>query len=392
MKKALLVGINNYAIPNSDLRGCVNDVENMKQMLISNFNFDSSLIKTLTNYQATTDEIKNSLRELVRGAKAGDTILFHYSGHGSQTTDLNAEEPDGVDEIICPHDLNWHKNMITDDFLYSVFKDVSSAVQLIVISDSCHSGSLLRNMIGEKNRAYNLPRYLTPPIHVMKKLSIATGQNNESRKADCLAKKQELEANLKELESGLSDIAKKTQEKKSAYEKLLAEYENKKAKQLAEEEKIKAKIKKEKEDKKSKTKTKMPTFKPLEKPSLSIDEEITKEKEIKSEIESIKSSIYANDDEMGKISSSGKKENFNKRNGILLSGCESKQTSADAFMDGKFQGAFTCTLTKILSENNFNITYGRLINLVNKKMDQLGYSQNPQLECPEIWKNKKFLG
>jgi chromosome segregation ATPase len=115
--------------------------------------------------------------------------------------------------------------------------------------------------------------------------------------------------------------------------------------------------------------------------------------DLKKKIKESKSDIYANDAKMNAISTNSKKrEDFNKRNGILLSGCEANQTSSDAFIDHKFQGAFTYALSKVLKDNNYYITYAKLIVEINRLLDQLGYEQNPQLECPDRFKNSKFLG
>ena len=58
-KRALLVGINRYKIPGADLRGCVNDVKNMKSALTRYYGFADKDIRTLTDLQAT----KNNLNQ-----------------------------------------------------------------------------------------------------------------------------------------------------------------------------------------------------------------------------------------------------------------------------------------------------------------------------------------
>jgi len=142
MKKAFLVGINTY--PTSPLRGCVNDVNLMVDYLKVQ-NFDS--IVTLLDNNATYTNIIKGLRALVSGVKAGDTIMFHYSGHGSQVPDRNRDEADGLDECICPVDIDFYRGIyITDDELNSIFSQVSNIANVEVILDCCHSGTGLRSL------------------------------------------------------------------------------------------------------------------------------------------------------------------------------------------------------------------------------------------------------
>lgn len=136
MKKALIVGIN-YTGTGSDLRGCINDANNINQMLLSEFAFDET--KLVLEKEATTRGIMDGLRWLVAGAVPGDVLVFHYSGHGSQIR--STIEPDGLDEIICPIDLNWRDKVITDNELKQVFNGVPNGVNVSIILDCCHSGS-----------------------------------------------------------------------------------------------------------------------------------------------------------------------------------------------------------------------------------------------------------
>lgn len=83
-KLALLVGINQY--PHSTtLGGCVTDVELQRELLIHRFGFNASDILMLTDSQATRENIEMAFIEhLTEQAKAGDVVLFHFSGYGSR--------------------------------------------------------------------------------------------------------------------------------------------------------------------------------------------------------------------------------------------------------------------------------------------------------------------
>lgn len=173
-KRALIVGIN-YKGTSSELKGCINDANNMYQLITSKFGFED--VKLLLEQDATTDNIKENLRWLVSGCRPGDTLLFHYSGHGSQIADTSDPdvEPDKLDEIICPIDLDWKEKVITDDYLKWVFDTVPAGVNLTVFLDSCHSGSGLdqanqyQSTIADKSTKMVVAggRYLAPPAEVL---------------------------------------------------------------------------------------------------------------------------------------------------------------------------------------------------------------------------------
>jgi len=136
MKRALIVGIN-YVGTGHELRGCLNDAHNMNVLLAGQYKFDE--VKLVIEKEATTDGIKAGLEWLITGAKPGDVLVFHYSGHGSQLP--SATEKDGYQEIICPIDLNWVDKVITDETLRKIFNRVPNGVNTTVILDCCHSGT-----------------------------------------------------------------------------------------------------------------------------------------------------------------------------------------------------------------------------------------------------------
>ena len=105
MDRGLLVGINAY--PGNELQGCVNDVTDMAEFLVSHCGFNENDIRLLTDGRATTEAIMEHLKWLMSGAKSGDRVVFHYSGHGAQ---FPIRDQSGkvtrVDECICPVDFS----------------------------------------------------------------------------------------------------------------------------------------------------------------------------------------------------------------------------------------------------------------------------------------------
>jgi hypothetical protein len=161
-KRALLVGVNVYPDPSYELKGCVNDVLLMEKTLREQYGFvGDEDVRVLTDARATTRAILNGLSWLTAGAAPGDALLFHYSGHGSQVPDADGDETsDGLDEILCPYDLDWERPL-TDDDLAAACSPVPKGALLTVILDCCHSGTGLREPAHRTARA--VARFLPNP-------------------------------------------------------------------------------------------------------------------------------------------------------------------------------------------------------------------------------------
>ncbi len=164
-RKAFLVGLNRYPDPRNNLKGCVNDVLLMAKTLRDHYGFGgSSDVNLLTDERATTANIRKGLEWLVGGATPGDSLVFHYSGHGSQVRDVHGDElSDNLDEIICPYDLDWN-NPFTDDDLAEICKGIPKGALFTVVLDCCHSGTGLRNYLRP-----DLPiryKFLPAPVEV----------------------------------------------------------------------------------------------------------------------------------------------------------------------------------------------------------------------------------
>jgi hypothetical protein len=268
-KKALLVGIN-YPGTSSELRGCVNDVIDMQEMLGGIYGFSD--MKTLLDEQATTQNILDELENLVRGATAGDVLFFHYSGHGSQMMDNSDadHEPDGLDEIICPIDLDWKRKVIRDDDLKRIFDKVPADVNLTVVLDCCNSGGgmdQIEQYQPETKRVFEIARgesrYMAPPNNAIKRHLGVKPRTVQSRQVD--------------------------------------------------------------------------------------------------------------------------------QTGLLISGCRSDQTSADAYINGRYNGACTYMLIKTLREADWSCDYKTLIDTLNNLMEVHGFTQRPELNGSSALYSKTFL-
>jgi hypothetical protein len=182
-KKALLVGINDYKhLPYyskelgrmiTNLKGAVNDVNAMKDILISQYGFKEKDILVLTNSSATRENIlKNFETWLVQGTKRGDVAFFQFSGHGSQVPDQNGDEADGLDEALCAYDVMpkapsiKEAGLIIDDEIGVLLRKLEGRT-VISFVDACHSGTVTRSMGGKPVSSLELtPAYIPKFIPV----------------------------------------------------------------------------------------------------------------------------------------------------------------------------------------------------------------------------------
>jgi hypothetical protein len=144
VKRALLIGINKYRAVQG-LQGSVNDVDTMREILTKRWGFLPSNITMLTDEGATREKMLAAITQIVAISEPQDTIYFHYSGHGSQVQDLNGDEEDGLDETLVPQDgrTNGVRDIV-DDELDAIFSKLR-AHNVIVVLDSCHSGTATRS-------------------------------------------------------------------------------------------------------------------------------------------------------------------------------------------------------------------------------------------------------
>lgn len=269
--KALLIGINNYQHIN-DLRGCHNDVTNMRHILLTYFDFPADNISVLLDHRAVRGRIEQRWQWLLDGAKAGDQLVFHFSGHGSYMRDMDGDEAkrklkDHTDELLCLYDMDWDNpnSYLLDDTLDQWTRQLPKGVNLTVILDSCHSGDGTRPVVPpshlapptDTSGAYRASRFVEPPLDIRLRVD---------ERADFPAKRFPRSTSSRKL------------------------------------------------------------------------------------------------------------------NHVLLAGCRDDQTSADAYLGGAYNGAFTYYLCKTIRDQGSDLTYKQLMASVSHSLRHNAFTQNPQLQ------------
>ena len=156
-KFALLIGINKYSGEINSLRGCVNDVLLQKQLLKHRFGFNPKDIKILTDEQATRQGILTAFEDhLIKQAKPGDVVVFHFSGHGSQVVDPDKDNPDGLNSTLVPIDSRYNSDggVVQDIMGHTLFLLMYALKtdNVTVVLDSCHSGGAKRGNLVLRSR------------------------------------------------------------------------------------------------------------------------------------------------------------------------------------------------------------------------------------------------
>jgi hypothetical protein len=148
--RSLHIGLNavdqgQYGGWSGDLCACEFDANDMAAIARSR----GMAATVLLTKAATRDKVLSAIRDASTALKEGDFFFLTYSGHGGQVDDVTGEEVDKKDETWCLYD-----GQLIDDELYLELSKFASGVRVLVLSDSCHSGTITRDA---------MPAVIAPP-------------------------------------------------------------------------------------------------------------------------------------------------------------------------------------------------------------------------------------
>lgn len=137
---ALTIGLNSvdpkhYSGWSGDLNACEADAADMTDIAKSK----GFTVKSLLTKAATRAKAIGEISRAAKSLKSGDIFMLSYSGHGGQLPDINSDEPDAQDETWCLYD-----GELVDDELYAALGKFKQGVRILVFSDSCHSGTVVK--------------------------------------------------------------------------------------------------------------------------------------------------------------------------------------------------------------------------------------------------------
>ena len=149
MKRAICLGIDDYPGSANDLEKCVKDAHDWCRKLMD-WGFDETT--TILNDSVKRSVVLEELEKLLSRSQSGDVVVMTYSGHGTSVVDNDADETDGYDEALYLYD-----GVLRDDELRKVLDRTPEGVHVVVILDSCFSGTATR-VCGDPSRKYRYVR------------------------------------------------------------------------------------------------------------------------------------------------------------------------------------------------------------------------------------------
>ena len=113
----------------------------------------------LLTRKATRSSVLATIRKSAKALASGDLFFLTYSGHGGQVPDVSGEEDDKLDETWCLFD-----GQLIDDELYFELSRFKAGVRILVLSDSCHSGTVVRAGKPPPGTPEQRPRIMPPAV------------------------------------------------------------------------------------------------------------------------------------------------------------------------------------------------------------------------------------
>jgi hypothetical protein len=133
--------------------------------------------KTLLTMAATRSAVIDGIRAAAATLRGGDLFFLSYSGHGGQVPDLTGDELDTRDETWCLFD-----GQLIDDELYRELGSFDHGTRILVLSDSCHSGTVVKAAFYAGARPVPLESGLATPAHraMPRGVALSTYQKNRA--------------------------------------------------------------------------------------------------------------------------------------------------------------------------------------------------------------------
>lgn len=164
---SLHIGINEIDSSHYGSKGELSACESDAKFMMETAEERGFETKTLLTFDATRSAVANHIRHLAGVLNEGDIFLLSYSGHGSQVLDQNFDEADGADETWCLYD-----GELLDDEIFMLLSRFKSGVRILVFSDSCNSGTVLKQTLLSKNEGISTDLseniYKTLPLEIAK--------------------------------------------------------------------------------------------------------------------------------------------------------------------------------------------------------------------------------
>lgn len=144
--RALVIGIDAYQHV-SPLKGAVNDARDIARTLRA---AGVSDLQTLFDAEASRERILSAWQDLIERSSEEDILVLSYAGHGAQEQEwVKGSEADGLDEVFLlagfATTAPGNGERLRDDDLAAMLR-AAGGRSVLVLADSCHSGTMTRSI------------------------------------------------------------------------------------------------------------------------------------------------------------------------------------------------------------------------------------------------------
>ena len=149
-RHALVIGIDRYPKfgPETELCGAVRDAQVMAEVLVDRHRFAEGDVILLCDSAATRRGLLEALEALRKRVGSSDQVVLFFSGKGSQMTDREGDEGDGLDETLVTYDSGReeteNRDLSDDEINHWAARVLEKTPFLTLIFDCCHSATLHR--------------------------------------------------------------------------------------------------------------------------------------------------------------------------------------------------------------------------------------------------------
>lgn len=173
---AILCGCNEFGVDGASLRGCINDLRSMYQMLAQFYNYSGWEFNFLIDSQNTADNQRALIQRVIAAAQPGDIVVIHISGHGTKIP-VNGK----IEHANVCYGFDWNnigKSFVLGSEYQSLFMAKKDGVYLAFTTDSCNSGEMLNRGLLTKLQPGRsiIKKFITPPIGVQWQLDHLASQ------------------------------------------------------------------------------------------------------------------------------------------------------------------------------------------------------------------------
>ncbi len=169
---ALLVAVGQFgdpALKTAQLLGPSIDIDSMQRALTERWGFQPGDVVALRDQDATREHILDQIAALEQRSAPGDTVLIYFSGHGTSANDNNnSYDLPYATGAWVPYDLDYSSTAAAARTLIVGRRDLVPRLKrldqggrwVVVVSDSCYSGQVVRSFGQAFSRSRFLPMNL----------------------------------------------------------------------------------------------------------------------------------------------------------------------------------------------------------------------------------------